>query len=267
MSKLQNSLIHSQGKVMKIILGLLVVIVAAVISYVYINGGVASVVKQQLEAIKSGDIATAYALTSKAFQQQTSLDAFSDYLNKYPILKNYEDITFTEKSVGTEEGSLKGILVSNDGSQLEVVFTLVKEEGKWKVQTLNVSAAGIGTNEETASTEAISGPLSIHALLVSDSADADGYVTDSKATLSKSADKIYATVQIVSPDGTGKVDATLVEPDGTKVGPVTAVITKAGNIMKAYAFARAGNKWPTGNYTLNVNLSSGATKTINFSVN
>jgi len=274
MSVLGKTMAHFQGSSKKIVLGVAGVVVIAFLALYLFSGlsAMSDVAKDQLASIKSGDMVSAYSMTSKAFQQETTMDTFNAYVNKYPLFKNYQKISFSDRRVENGVGYLRATMEGSDGVRADIEFQLVKADDKWKVQMFRVLTAGVDAGIDkssatsTASMAQDDSGASIHGVLVSDSADADGYVSDSKAVLSKVAEKIYVTIQIVAPKSSGKVDATLVQPDGTKIGPVLGEISRSGNIMKAFSFARSAPKWPPGEYAIIVNLSSGETKTSSFAV-
>jgi hypothetical protein len=134
-----TGLISSQGKVMKIILAILAVIVIAIVLLFYFTSGLSDAAHEQLSALKSGNIESAYNMTSKAFQQTTSMDNYKSFVEKYPILKNYKSVSFTERKIENGSGYLAGIIESADGSQMKIEYQLVKEDGKWKIQAMQLT--------------------------------------------------------------------------------------------------------------------------------
>lgn len=137
-----QSLSQNNGKVMKIILIVLLCIIGVIAAAFYFTSGLTDAARDQLNTIKAGDIKAAYNMTSKAFQNATSFAEFESLVEKTPVLKNYEDATFTERSVENGTGHLKGSIKATDGSQMLIEYQLVKEDGKWKVQAFKLSAAG-----------------------------------------------------------------------------------------------------------------------------
>lgn len=267
---IQNPIISSQGKVMKIILSILIFIIAIVFLAFYFTKGISGVAREQLEAIRAGDITTAYSFTSKAFQNETSVDKYTKFIDQFPILRNYQDVTFTERKVENGFGSLNGIIEGSDGSKMKIEFQLVKENDTWKIQAEGLSAIGVGEIVESkpASSQMANDDsgTSIHDILINDAAGSDGYVSNTKTVLSNTSPKIFATIQIISPKGKGKVEVTLVQANGEEIGPLVGEISQSGNIMKAFSFTRSNPEWPKGKYKIIVKLSSGANQTISFKV-
>lgn len=134
-----SGLIPSQGKVMKIILVILAIIVIAIALVFYFTSGLTGPANEQLSAIKSGKIETAYNMTSKAFQQATSMDNFKIFIEQNPILKDYKSVSFTQRNIESGSGYISGTIENADGSQMKIEYQLVKEDDKWKIQAMQLS--------------------------------------------------------------------------------------------------------------------------------
>lgn len=110
----------------------------------YITSDLVNVVQLQLNALKSGDIKTAYALNSKDFQQATSLNDFTVFLKSYPILKENKNHSFSFREVENNKGILIGTLTAKDGSQTAVTYLLIKENGTWKILGISLTPNDAG---------------------------------------------------------------------------------------------------------------------------
>lgn len=255
------------GKALKIILGILVVIVIAIAAALYFTRGIADIARDQLQAIRAGDMQKAYSMTSKAFQQVTSFDDFKVFVDKYDVLKNNKDATFAERKVENREGYLKGTLEAKDGSRTGVEYLLVKEDDQWKIQAIRLAPAGALTDGASEKTVTDSGGGAVHAILINDVADKEGYVESVKSTIPSSTQKIFATAQLVIPTKGIDIEASLTHlPTGGKIGPIKSTISQTGDLLKAFSFTRGPDVWPVGKYEVTVSLSTGAKKTIKFEV-
>lgn len=251
---------HS-GKIKALILVALFVMVGVIVLIMALSQSTSDVARQQLTAIKAGDIQQAYAMTSTEFQKATSLKQFKKFLQSYPILSDSNSVTFSERKIDNGMGYLAGTLTGPNGNTKNIEFQLIKEDEQWKIQGIQLSDKLIDSNT------ALKDHARIHAILVSDEADSDGFVNAEKIKISANARKIYATIQILSSSPGGAVSATLIHlPQGTKTGPSIDKTTKGGNIMKAFSFSRKEKTWPTGRYEVQVELSSGKTKVYKFEV-
>lgn len=95
-------------------------------------------VKNQLSALRAGDLAKAYSYTSQDFQQVSSLDVFKSYVEHYPQLKENAGVSITDKQLNGNEGILMGTLKAKNGETVSVEYRLVKEGGKWKIAYMNL---------------------------------------------------------------------------------------------------------------------------------
>jgi TM2 domain-containing membrane protein YozV len=153
--KKEHPLIFVQGKSSGIKLALKVVgsIFAAILVYIfllitlvmYATSGMTDTVFDQLNAIKSGDMNKAYySYTSKAFQKETSLQDFKQFINHYESLKNNKDARFKERNMMDGQGVLKGTLESDDGVIIPIEYYLIKEDNVWKIIQIQIPSPAAG---------------------------------------------------------------------------------------------------------------------------
>lgn len=253
-----------EGMVSKNILAILAIIAVLGI-YLLFSGGskLSPVIEEQFKAIQAGDMAKAYSFMSTPFQQQTTQDAFNTFIGGYPTLQQSSSFSITDSKTVKDEGAATAVVTSADGHKMQIDYQLAKDNKEWRIQGIRI--APLGSDEVKIAADNTGS--TIEAIVISDEADPDGYVTKGKPTVNKLAAKIYATVQIKAPKAGGKVEATVTQmSNGAKIGPSVDDITKTGNLLKAFAFTRVTNAWAEGDYTVTVKLSSGDTKTMKFQV-
>ncbi|MBX3576591.1 MAG: DUF4864 domain-containing protein [Rhizobiaceae bacterium] len=133
-------------KWLKITLGVVAAVIAVIVAIVYIaiwaTSGLVEPVERQLAAMKAGNMEAAYAETSEAFQQATPMDAFIAFVDQNPILKDTASHSFTNRSINNGIGVLEGQLTSSTGGVVPVAYQLVKENGVWKIQHIQLNPAG-----------------------------------------------------------------------------------------------------------------------------
>ena len=145
-SNSQKSDASSSSKMKRPIPGwfkLLVAITCAGIVFGFIgllfNENIARVVEEQLEKIKENRVTQAYYdYTSKEFQATTSLEAFREFINLYPVLAKHKKFILENRSIHDKEGTVKGILVSENLHEMDVEYRLIKEGSAWKIQSLRL---------------------------------------------------------------------------------------------------------------------------------
>lgn len=125
--------------VKKTALGVVTFAVLIFIFTLYFSRSSSDLAREELEAIRAEDSTYAYTLTSKGFQEHVSLSDFQAYINQHPILKDYTDLSFTDRKTENGVNYLHGKVVGADGSQQQIDFELVKEGNDWKVQNMQLS--------------------------------------------------------------------------------------------------------------------------------
>jgi hypothetical protein len=251
-----NSISSFKGSAAKLILVIVAVLALAAFYFNFSSGQSAEDVSNaELKAIRVGDVQAAYNMTSTSFKHQTSLDAFTTFLGRYPDVRQYASVSFTDKYVGTKTptAAMSGVLVGSGGRKMQVQILLVKEGKAWRIQ-------GLGLKPSTS--DAV-----ILGILVSDVVDNKGSVTKAKDTVDKLSAKIYVTAQIYAPNASGQIEATLTAlTSSQKFGPTLDNITQAGNLLKDFVFTKTTSAWAAGEYEVMIKLSSGYTKSIKFTV-
>lgn len=248
------------NKGMKVGIGIVLFLLAALLFGTLFTDRLSGVVKQELSVIRSGDIDKAYTMTSDAFQAETSIERFRAFVDTYPILTHYKKFRIVDERLNDGQGYLIGQLVDENSQTTTIEFQLAKIDRSWKIQAIRLSL----DLDNSLSTPDKSGAI-IQDIYVNDVANPDGYTSEGKAVLSKNAKKIFATIQITTPQDGITVYATLTYlPTNAKIGPSSGEITRPGNILKAFSFTRDNNLWPVGQYQIDVNLSSGAKKSVRF---
>ena len=81
----------------------------------------------------SGELDKAYEGLAQSYRAQMSLQEFERLIAAHPGLKDNLDATFMKRSVANDTATISGVLVSSSGPPEPVTFTLVKEDGAWKV--------------------------------------------------------------------------------------------------------------------------------------
>ena len=147
----------------KVLIALIAVgVLIAAIAYQF-SDNIQEVVDSQLDSIRDNKITEAYyGFTSKDFQNATTLETFKDFIKVHPALSQNKSFTTTSQSIKHNIGILEGTLTGDDNHQTPVEFTLIKEEGKWKILGINfASAEGITNpaNQETKPSSDEKGPL------------------------------------------------------------------------------------------------------------
>lgn len=98
----------------------------------------------QLESMRDGKLTEAYyEYTSKEFQKSTTLEVFKTYVKESAVLKNVKSFLVEDETEEGDRSTIRGFIVAEDGSSIEVVYKLVLEEGKWKIISFSPIMRGV----------------------------------------------------------------------------------------------------------------------------
>lgn len=93
---------------------------------------------RQLEALRANKFAESYyGVVSKAFQAETSLDEFEQFVRNYPILSKHKEVVVTSVSQEGGQAVVKATL-DPSGNAIMLEFKLAKEEGLWHIWSLRL---------------------------------------------------------------------------------------------------------------------------------
>lgn len=90
--------------------------------------------KSFLEDIRSSNFKEAYGKASSDFKISMSSEKFSRFINTYDSLREWSDLSFSNPQIGKSIASVVAYLHFEDREEtLPITFTLIHEEGHWKV--------------------------------------------------------------------------------------------------------------------------------------
>ncbi|PLX28948.1 hypothetical protein C0581_00545 [Candidatus Parcubacteria bacterium] len=127
-----------KGKVFKII-GAIVVVFVALFAFIWMSTGpIAEEAETQLSLIKAGDLSIAYNDTSQAFQKMVTLEEYENFVAEFPVLQDYESVSFNYRDVQNSAGYVEGTITQTDGTVYPIRVDLVHENDEWKVYGINI---------------------------------------------------------------------------------------------------------------------------------
>lgn len=132
-------MIYNSAKWLKVLFGVLLGGIAAIILLLFASDNLTEVVSEQLESLKKHKPKDAYyAYTSKAFQESAPLERFLDFIDTFPAFIHHQSIRFIDRNAEGERGSLQALLFTAPGIEIPVHYQLVKEEGSWKIDSISL---------------------------------------------------------------------------------------------------------------------------------
>jgi hypothetical protein len=117
------------------------VIVLGLMAYSWIQSqGAIAVVRRQMFALREGNVEQAYALFSADYRSEMTLPRFRRWLERQESLGAIQDVRIWRRSVSRGAVDLWGSLEDGQGHALAVRYSLIREKGEWRVDSLQVQA-------------------------------------------------------------------------------------------------------------------------------
>lgn len=107
------------------------------------TSGPVKAVETELTLLKAGDVEQAYASLATDFRSSVPAPEFDSFLATYPVFTKNRKVSFSSREVVNDESTLKGTLTAEDGATTRAEFRLVKEEGVWRILSIEVLTGGI----------------------------------------------------------------------------------------------------------------------------
>jgi hypothetical protein len=144
----------------------------------FMTSGAVEAVRAQIADVKKGDMAAAYGRMSDEYRSQHTMEDFVAFVDRHPALKQNTDSTFMSRNVKNDTASLAGTLAGANAAKEDVAYTLVKENGNWKISSIAFGDdTGAPTGEPGGTTDGGSGgALRLETLSTEKSEDPAGKV-------------------------------------------------------------------------------------------
>jgi len=121
--------------------GFLMVIAITIAAVFMYTGGMTKDAKAFFTALKNNDIAKASTYLSKNFTDSTSIEEFQAFFDS-SILADYKDSSWNSRSVKNGLGEIIGTVKTEAGQKIPLTVSFIKEDGKWKISSINIDNAG-----------------------------------------------------------------------------------------------------------------------------
>jgi hypothetical protein len=97
-----------------------------------------AVANKFLNDVADGRIESAYASTTKAFQDGQPLPLFRNFVDRNPALKNYDPESLLQTSYTPVLATFEGNATSADGVEISFTIQVVKDGDAWKVDRFTI---------------------------------------------------------------------------------------------------------------------------------
>jgi hypothetical protein len=138
-------------KLLKIVIGIVVVFVSAIVAVFYFTAGMADAADSFFAAIKKQDIATARSYLSEDFKASTDEAALKEFLSKGALLK-FKETSWSNRQISGGRGELEGEVITDTGGVVPLKLLFVKENDAWKIYGIQKPTAGLQTEQSSPNT-------------------------------------------------------------------------------------------------------------------
>ena len=155
----------------KIGIAIVVIIAAGIASVFFFSSGMEKTTDAFFNAVRQRDIAKARTYLSEDFKVSTDENALREYLLKSAIL-NFKSASWSNRQISGNRGQLDGSITTESGGVVPLKLTFVKENGEWKIYSIQKPVAGLQATESSPSAPSQSEQLvlvkqSMHDFLIS----------------------------------------------------------------------------------------------------
>ena len=127
---------------------ILALILAIVTAAFYFTSGLTTTADEFFRAVKQQDMAKARAQLSEDFKANTDEAALKVFLTKANLL-NYKEASWSNRSFKNNRGDLDGTITTDSGGSVPIKMAFIKEQGAWKIYSIEKPASGASTKDST----------------------------------------------------------------------------------------------------------------------
>lgn len=137
-------------KLLKIVIGIVVVFVLGIATVFYFTAGMAKTADAFLEAVRKQDIAAARSYLSEDFKASTDETALKEFLSKGALLK-FKKASWSNRQISGGRGELNGAVTTDTGGVVPLKLMFVKENDAWKIYAIQKPTAGLQSEQTSPS--------------------------------------------------------------------------------------------------------------------
>lgn len=128
-------------KLLKIVIGIVAAIVLAIVAVFYFTAGMVDTATAFFDAVKKQDLAAAHGYLSEDFKANTDEAALKAFLSRSALLQ-FKQASWSNRQISGGRGELEGAVTTDSGGIVPVKLVLVKENGAWKIYSIQKPTAG-----------------------------------------------------------------------------------------------------------------------------
>lgn len=128
----------------KVLLGIVAAVTLIIGIAIYATSGITDTTDRFFAATRAGDMASAYALTSKSLQRDNSSEKTAEFIKGYGLDKVVKT-SWSSRSIKNSVGTLEGTVTTSDDAVVPLTVRLVKEGGEWRINAIEAEWAGMAS--------------------------------------------------------------------------------------------------------------------------
>jgi Domain of unknown function (DUF4864)/zinc-ribbon domain len=224
--------------------------------------------KMQLKDIQDNKLKEAYEnYTAKEFRDTTSLEDFDIFIKRYPILTNYQTISFLQPIIRQGGVGTLAAILHSDQLAANVKYYFIYEDAGWKIWSLRISAPSkFNDNTSFSDSATHENQMNLGSVVFGNQTDEQGLISEPKTKFSKDLENLYIEISVHNGLKEQLVNLNLQQQDNGLSIPAQAMIEENGDSLLISEFTPPSGGWPSGIYKLIVTTSSGLNQVATFEI-
>lgn len=129
-------------KLLKILLGIVLIILVAVAAVFYLTRGLVETADKFFAAVQSNNLDQAMTFLSEEFKASTSVPKLQAFLTSSALM-DYKEGNWSSRSIENNQGKLTGSVLTKSGGVIPLQLSFVKENEAWKIYSIEKRTAGL----------------------------------------------------------------------------------------------------------------------------
>ena len=240
------------------------------------SGAIEDMIKGQISFMKMDDMVKAYSssFTTKGLRDATSLKDFQAYVQNHPALILNKSIDFEKFNLKNDSLTVNVVFNDSDIEKFPATYTLLKEDGKWKIDHFEVADNPLPVSDVAKPQPAIPQAqppqpvqMEFTKAIFGSQVDNQGIVQSPQAAFKTSTGYIYINLYVKNGKAGTKVEQQLVQKEsGVRSEPGSTWLQNNGDAVLSFGYPAPTGGWSKGTYQLSVKSSTGAESTFIFTV-
>lgn len=224
-------------------------------------------IKEQVQHIRESNITQAYLHdTSTEFQKVTSLQDFTKFIQEHPGFAKNKSVKYENLKFDNNMAIIKVVLTSTQGHDYPIQYSVVNENGKWKIIHIEVLSHDAKNSSEKSQTEQKES-LQFNKFDLGTQVNQDGLVTNPGNAFKSDSGILHLNLYLTHAIAGTEVDVLFEHLEShSNAEPLSVKVPDDGDIILSFAFSPEDSGWPKGSYRIQAKSSTGRKKSFEFKI-